>query len=575
MNKNIIINTLILLTGCGIASAYATELTYLTEETHIDFSVDTQQPSTKTQQSITSAFEENKNWVWFNLTPEALTANRWNSTSRYEIKNQQIEIEGITYSLKTENNGKTLSLVSEPKMACGFFDCVITLKLQQVDDSTPGLQKIKSRFAEQQQKWQTRLTQEREQLAALVQKDDFPGVVFSVTPNLAIKLPLSIYNSLDSWNSGAYFRRMGNKGLYINIKDEGTHVYSFTEHEKTAPDHKQSEMINGEIFVVKTAKDPAYLDRWLASQKGILFRTDNGAVYYNEDYTPEAVYFQYDDVTGTWLVARANAVDGELTTVARAWAIVRTMEPQYRGKDVLSLADLSLPEKELESRYQTSMNQLFDVVETQRSFEETLTPLLEKPQRFIKPLSPRMSVKYNSSFSNYIYVDIKVHHTSLDELMAKNQQKYPNGKRLENLFIFTMNGDNANYSWYYRLADNLTLEFPARQAASLESRLLLAQVFKHLDFSKLPKIPASEKKNLFKYNPFVKAVADIGFEVDDGLIDNDGNLLIPMPKNGKYSFEWQSPYIVATFVKSVGEGVYRRTDQTFTFDRHGKAVKKP
>lgn len=151
MNKNIIINTLILLTGCGIASAYATEQTYLTEETHIDFSVDTQQPSTKTQQSITSAFEENKNWVWFNLTPEALTANRWNNTSRYEIKNQQIEIEGITYSLKTENNGKTLSLVSEPKMACGFFDCVITLKLQQVDDSTPGLQKIKSRFAEQQQ----------------------------------------------------------------------------------------------------------------------------------------------------------------------------------------------------------------------------------------------------------------------------------------------------------------------------------------------------------------------------------------------------------------------------------------
>lgn len=91
----------------------------------------------------------------------------------------------------------------------------------------------------------------------------------------------------------------------------------------------------------------------------------------------------------------------------------------------------------------------------------------------------------------------------------------------------------------------------------------------------MPKIPASEKINLFKYNPFAKAVADIGFEVDDGFIDNDGNLLIPMPKNGKYSFEWQSPYIVATFVKSVGEGVYRRTDQTFNFDRHGKAVKKP
>lgn len=575
MNKNIFINTLILLTVNCISSTYATAQTYLTDETHVDFSVNTQHISAETQQRITSAFEKSKEQVWFNLTPEALTANRWNTTSRYEIKNQQLEIEGVTYSLKAENNGKTLRLISAPKLACGFFDCVITLKLQQADDNTPALQKIKTRFAERQQKWQARLAQEREQLAALPQKDDFPGVIFSITPNLAIKLPLPIYSSLDLWDTGVYFRRMGNKGLYINIEDEGTRVYSFKERGKNTPHHGSAEIIDGEIFVVKTAKDPAYLDRWLASQKGIISRTDNGAIYYNEDNNPEAVYFQYDDATGTWLVARASAVDGELTTVARAWAILRTMDPQYRGKDVLSLADLSLPEKELESRYQTSMNQLFDIAETQRSLEKALMPLLEKPQRFIKPLSPRMSVKYNSNFSNYVYVDINVHHASLDEVMAKNQQKHPNGKRLENVFIFAMNGDNADYSWYYQLADNLTLEFPGRDATSLESQLFLAQVFKHLDFSKLPKIPVSEQKNLFKYKPFPEAIADIGFEVGDGFIDHDGNLLIPMPKNGVYSFEWQPPYIVATFSKSEGEGVYSRTDQHFSFDRHGKAVKKP
>lgn len=571
MKKNIGIGALLILLSSYSSLGSTAEQNYITRDVQVDFSVNKEKVSDELQQQIIELFNRRKARVYYGVTPKAVTRYTTVKTTTYEIKQNQVAIEDVVYTINKEGDGSGLRLVSEAGHTCGFIDCVITMTLQPADDGTPALQKIKARFIAEEQGWQQKMVRERAELAALP-LNDFPGVVVSLTKDFTIKLPLSSYKTFKS-QGGIYWRRMGNQGIYFNIKDENTRAYQFNQLVESAAGGGKRIAIAGELFVVKTAKNDTYLERWLASQKGIVLSTANGAIYYNERYLPEAVYFQYDDSAGCYVIARASAEDSELATVARAFAIIRTLDPQYRGQDDMSLVDLSLSGSELEARYQIKTEQMFKLPQAQQELEKVLTSLLAKPERFLQPLSARMRVEGLAPWS--VYVDIKVHRASLEAIMANNQQKYPQGKRLDDIFIYAMTGDDADYSWYYRLADDVTLEFPAWDTQQLDKQLFLAQVFKQLDFSMLPQIPASEQKNLFKYERFAEPVADIGFSVAEGLIDNEGNMLIAMPKNGRYSFEWQSPYIIATLWKSEGEGTYHRTDKELYFNLHGKPVKKP
>ncbi|HHQ6568256.1 TPA: hypothetical protein ACSTJX_003135 [Serratia fonticola] len=571
MKKYIGLGILLILLNSYSSLGRTAEQNYITRDIQVDFSRNKENVDDEIQQKIVEAIKKSKASVYFGMTPKALTLYTTDNTKTNEIKQNQVVIEGVTYTINKEWFGSGLRLVSEASHACAFWDCIITLKLQQADDDSAALQKIKARFAADEKSWQERLVRERVELAALP-LNDFPGVVVSLTKDLTIKLPLSFYKKFES-QGGIYWRRMGDQGIFIDIKDEDTRVYRFSQPVESAPGGDTRIAIDGELFVVKTPKNEVYLERWLASQKAILFRTANGAIYYNEQYRPEAVYFQYDDADGSYVIARASAEDGKLTTVARVFTVLRTLDPQYRGQNEMSLADLALSRSELEARYQIKTEQLFNLPQAQQALEKELTPSLEKPERFLQPLSKRIRVEGPGHVS--VYVDIKAHRANLEALMAQNQQKYPKGKRLDDIFIYAMTGDDADYSWYYRLADDVTLEFPAWETQQLDKQLFLAQVFKQLDFSKLPQIPTGEKKNLFKYERFARPVADIGFSVTEGLIDNKGNMLIAMPKSGKYVFEWQSPYIIATFWQSEGEGTYHRTDKELYFNLHGKPVKKP
>lgn len=569
------VTALLLIMG-SVSPVFAVAKSYFIHDIHIKFSENNEAPGEEIQNNIRMAFEKNKDQVWFSLDSGILTAHFWDRESIYHIKNQQVEIEGVTYTISVEDDGRMLRLINASDLACVFWDCVISMEFQSSDNSSSALQRIKTAFVQKQKEWQEHLSRSREKLASLPLAMDFPGIIFAVNKKLSIKLPLKTYNSMKLYEPETYFFRMGDNGIEINVKDKNTLIYRFGggSKENYGPPHLGN--ITGEVFVVKTRKNVAYLDRWLASQKGILSRTNNGAIYFNEKYEPEVVYFQFDDLSETYLIARANVADGKLETVARAWEILRTMDPQYRGQDELSLADLALTEKELESRYMNNMSQLFDPVETLRAIEVKLTSLLEKPQRFIKPLPLYIQIPLNGDYvKKNVTIDIITHSASLDKVFKRIGKKHSGGKRVGDFLIYSINEHDDAFSWFYQLTEDLTLEFSVEHDSSLDFKVFLAQFFKKLDFKKLPKIPPQEQKNIFKYNGFPKVVADFGFEVREGFIDNEGSLLIPGPVDGLYSFEWKSPYIIATLLKSAGDNSYVRTDKKLWFDLQGKTVKKP
>ena len=333
MNKYSGASLLILALSGGILPGYAAEKIYITHSTNVDFSLSKEKMSDDTKQKVANSFNKRQNQTWFLVTPDAVTSYTWNNATTDEIKQNQVELNGIDYTLKTENNGQLLRLTSKPDLTCGAFDCVATLELQQVDETDPALQKIKVSFDEQQKAWQTRLTKEREQLIALASKD-FDGSIFSPAQNMAIKLSPTLHKSVRLRNTAnTYYRRMGDDGLFITTEDKETKIYSFAELAQTKPDEFPELKIDGEIFIVKTAKNKEYLDRWLTSQRGILTRTADGAIYYNKRYRQEAVYFQYDDISGRYFVARASAEDRSLTTVAQIWSMLNTITTHYRAQN--------------------------------------------------------------------------------------------------------------------------------------------------------------------------------------------------------------------------------------------------
>lgn len=358
---------LLILLSSYSSSGNTAEKNYITRDIQVDFSVNKEKVSDELQQQIIELFIIRKTRVYYGFTPKSVTRYTSSKTTTYEIKQNQVAIEEVVYTINKEGGGAGLRLVSEAGQTCGFIDCVITMKLQPVDDGTPALQKIKARFAAEEKFWQERMAQERAELAA-IPLNDFPGVVVSLTKDFTIKLPLSSYKTLKS-QSGIYWQRMGNQEVYFNIKDENTRAYQFNQFEASAPSGGKRIVISGELFVVKTAKNDAYLERWLASQKGIHLSTPNGAIYYNETYLPEAVYFQYDDAAGCYVIARASAQDYKLTTAARAFAIIRTLDPKYRGQDEISLSG-----SELEARYQGKTEQMFKLPQVQQELGQSVKP---------------------------------------------------------------------------------------------------------------------------------------------------------------------------------------------------------
>lgn len=78
----------------------------------------------------------------------------------------------------------------------------------------------------------------------------------------------------------------------------------------------------------------------------MLFQSENGAVYYNQHGAMEVFYFQYDESIQRYFIGLANVQTVE--AAVQVFSILRTMDERYRGKNVVTMDDLSLSQSALE-----------------------------------------------------------------------------------------------------------------------------------------------------------------------------------------------------------------------------------
>ncbi|WP_409308126.1 hypothetical protein [Pectobacterium sp. B1J-3] len=546
------------LSGCD-GEKKISEGTYLIDDIRIVFDGASNKEDDPFKSAVSEGLKEIKDDIYFNFT--STQATYYTPKKRYteELKGNRIQIENVWHTINIDEKN-TIRLVSDRKSACSIYDCEITMILKKKDDQSPEVIRIKQNF----EKWRiARETQLLEQKSMFnqVPMDDFPGILFSPEANFTIKLPFRMFDKISQRKSGMYIRRMGR--LLIDKENEDTLIYTH-----------QDQQTDFDLFTVSAEKSDFNLALWLEGQNEVLFQSDSGAAYYNRQGILEAVYFQYDESTHRYFVGLANTE--EIVPLAKAFAVLRTMDKRYRGEQVLSMRDLALSQQALEEKYGIKIADEFDLADMHQILWEAIDDALAKPIRFMTQRMRRTAIAFPSGSRYEHDVLVSVSTKTRAELMAEVKAKIPEGKQIdEHVFVY---GDMVSdgYEYYVDAKDGFTLHFTVTHDTGTPlERLMFVQVLRQLDLARFPTIPEQEKKNLFKYNRPEGSRDDTSeryFVVKEGLLDSTGNLIIPAPDDGYFNFSESEPYLLATKYKPWGEHTYRATYEGFIFDDKGKSL---
>ena len=513
------------------------------------------------QEHIAKNLKSIKNDLYFNLTPTQVSYYSADGEYTEEMKDNRIRVNGMWHTLNITGKN-TVTFVSDKSAACAFYYCEITMVLKKTEEQSPALLKIQQRFEEHKKAYQAWLLEEKA-VFNRAPMNDFPGIPFYPEEYFTIKLPFSMYDKLSLQEHGMYIRKMGR--LLIDRENKDTQIYSYRDKQNNT---------DIDLFTVSAAKEDFNLASWLEGQKGVLFQSENGAAYDNQQGKLEAVYFQYDEAKQRYFIGVANAED--TVALANAFAVLRTMDERYRGEQALSMYDLALSQPELEAKYGVKIADEFTIAEMHQAIWKALEQRMEKPERFIKRSmsKTRIEIRFPSEVFKYdVYFTISPQ--SIPELMAETKEIVPEGKEVDNLFIY---GDSAfvGYEYNVNVGSGLTLQFlvPKDAGTPLE-RLMFLHVLRQLDVTRFPAIAAQEKKNLFTYGEatsFKNNLDNRYFKVEEGLIDSTGKLIVKNPDDGYFEFTYESPHIQAIHYKSKGEGNYSRVPGVTVFDEKGKLI---
>ncbi len=551
------------LSGCD-GEERLSEGTYLVEDIRVVFDNSEHKEASKErddlQKNITQSLGRIKNDIYFNLTPTQVIYYTSDGEYTEEIKDNRVQINDMWHTLRiTEKN--TVQFVSDKKTACAFYYCEITMVLNKTKAQSLGLLKIQQRFEEHKKAYQAQLLKDKE-VFNRTPMNDFPGIPFYLDEYFEIKLPFNMYDKLSLWNSGVYIRRM--ERLFIDRENKDTQIYSYQD--------KQNKT-DLDLFTVHAAKEDFNLASWLERQKGVLFQSENGAVYDNQQGILEAIYFQYDEAKQRYFIGLANAEDA--ASLAKAFAVLRTMDERYRGEQELSMRDLALSQHALEEKYGINIANEFDIADMHQLLWKAIDRSLDKPERFIKSRMRITEVQFPSGHRFGYNVSIYASTKSLSELMIDAKEKKPEGKQIDDSVFTYGEAASEGYEYYINAKDGITLQFKvSRDMGTPLERLMFLHVLRSLDLTRFPAISVQEINNLFKYESapiFNDYISERYFVVNEGLLDSTGGLIIPTPNDGYYKFKESPPNILAVKYKEA-VNTYYGTPGVTVFDEKGKLI---
>lgn len=426
-------------------------------------------------------FNSLKGNVYFHFTQDRVTVHHYPKPQIASLKHNRFEMNGTRLTL-SETSPDKLTLVSDKESECGLVRCTATLRLVAVDKDAPQLRQLQDKVARLQMK----LEQQKARFATLVEPEP-TGFIVSVNALFKVRMPYEMDSSLDRWDSGIYFRNIGK--LRINWQKEGNEIYAFNNSDNS---------IAGELIVVPGKKEDFSLAAWLDIQQAVLASTDSGAAYYNQQGIPETLFFQYDAASQRYFIGIATAQS--LETLAQAYQILRSMTPEHRYQNAISVNELTLPADALEKRTGVTTAALFDSAKTNAGIIDLINnSVLDKASRDEKKNQKRREIQtWFKGSEGHVFAYLFIHKGTLKAVMDEAMKEYPGGKVAENLYIFKPDvHQDASYS-YYVVKNGLVFEFFVGVASYTQAeRMVFLNVLRELDSSKIVAIPPAEQSRLF------------------------------------------------------------------------------
>lgn len=573
---------------------------YLFESVKIEFD-NSDASSTETgreafQKKFVSVLNEDGKEIYYSITPTEIITYGFGEKESDSIVDGRVKLQDVWYSMQPDGSD-TLRLISDKDAECAIFTCQITVTLKKVAADSPELLARQQLNAKEIQAWEKQMADERDEFMR-IPMPDVPGTLFTPVDAFALKLPWQLQNAprqgdipegyhqqidrlkIENVNRAFFAERRENALPFAQESDDestdesagGTTANSAALPLDEGPLvwrlRDEAQALDLRFIIADGKKEDIDLPRWLAAQNAVIFRAQNGAVYYDSNDDLQVIYLQYDDATQRYFIGLGEATS--ISAAANAFSILRTVDVRYRGKDVITLNELTLPQEEQEARYQTTQESLLDSAKIHREISRSLEQQLEKPYRFIgeRKWVHHADIAFKSS-SRSREIEMLLDTRSIPALIAEAQEQHPEGKAAGDLFIY---GESYNY---YRDTDNgMTLVFtvPDNVGNQVE-RIMLLSVLRQFDMTTLTPVPAAERKNLLKYSDKRYGPGkptDRFFVVYEGIIDSQGNLIVPTPEDGDLEFEDRNPWLLVQKRGNRGEYKGRKTPEGFIYDAQGK-----
>ena len=596
----------LLLAGCNDETQIAAG-DYLFENMQIAFD-NSEASSTETgreefQKRLVSVLNEEGKEIYHSVTPTEIITYGFGVKESDSIVEGRVKIQDVWYSIQPDGTD-TLRLISDKDADCDISACQLTVTLKKVAADSPDLLARQQQHANALQAWEKRMADERDEFMR-IPMPDVPGTLFTPVEGFTLKLPWRFQDEASQENiaegyrlhidrlkiehvNQVYYseRRKNVEAFFSDVDDDGAkesteeHTEKALERHADKPDdnsplvwglRNEDEGLNLIFNVARGKKEDIDLTRWLAAQNEVIFRSQNGAVYYDEDDILRVIYLQYNEATQHYFVGVGTAKS--IAAAARSFAILRTVDARYRGNDIVTLDELTLPQAQQEARYQTTLEKLVDIADLHKDIRRNLDSWLIKPYLFLGDRdsfhTTRINIKSRSFGSRSGKIEFFLDTRPIPELMAEAQKQNPEGKVSGDLFIY-----GERYNYYRDTGNGMTLVFRVPEdIGNPVVRIMLLSGLRQFDMTTLRPVPAAERKNLLKYSNKYFGPGepnDRFFVVYEGIIDSQGNLIVPAPEDGWLEFEDRNPWLLVQ--KRGKEGKYkgRITPEGFVYDAQGK-----
>lgn len=442
-------------------------------------------------------------------------------------ENKNVKFSIGTLSIKN-NTANSLDIESKDFDTCKVWQCIVNIKFTKTNEEAPRFQEVNRSIIESKNEKVEFINEIKKRINEGIQ-NDYVGEKVWLDDNLAIKLkPSQLIGLRENYEIG---RTIQYGDLVLNKDNEK--IYNIEYSNQYNPSGNVTNIQTSAIVSVvpSTSNNIDFSD--VKNTLSEIYYEDNYGFVGQGKYGRFAFYYYYDERLKSYVVSRVagnNVVD-----VIDHYVSLRSIDSDKNNQNIISAEDFALSVSDLEDKYNVTLEGLFQKESVQKNYSEALKRYFTVPDifynsRFMLEDDDYISVNQYLGLFSFKETLMKFHAMSLDNKMAEFIKKYPDGKRFNDIFVFSVKeGIRSGFVYLFEPQKDMTVEiFVPRSQGHQFEKVMYGKLLESLDFSSVPKIDARIIPNIGKYTK--KSFVDNGenaefYEFEEGKTDLFGNLL--------------------------------------------------